>query len=119
MLKNDWNHLRLSVAVTAEPTLKRGHDLESQKNTVEYDDQSAKKETSALADTSIRFFSPVTSTLVETSCAYLFLVTIFLTVYLCLFSPCVETISSSNSVDFWREIWEKNANVCGEDCYYD
>ena len=65
--------------MTAEPTLEEGHDLESQKKTFENDDQNATKITSALADTSIRFFRPVTSTSVETLCAFLFLVTIFVT----------------------------------------
>ena len=73
----DWNHLPLSVALTAELTLKQGHHWESQKKTFEYDDQTATKITSALADTSIRYFRPLTSTLVETLCACLFLVTIF------------------------------------------
>ena len=37
----DWNHLSLTVAVAAEPTLEQGHNLESQKNTFENDDQNA------------------------------------------------------------------------------
>ena len=37
----------------------------------------------------------------------------------CLFSHSVVTTSSPNSADFWRERWEKNANLCGEDYYYD
>ena len=46
----DWNHLQLSVILTAEPTLEPGHDLESQKKTFEYDVQNATKITSALED---------------------------------------------------------------------
>ena len=58
----------------------RNYDLESEKRTFEKDGQNATKITSALADTNIRFFTPVTSSFVEILCAYLFLVTIFLTV---------------------------------------
>ena len=28
-------------------------------------------------------------------------------------------MSSPNSADFWRERWEKNVNLCGNDYYYD
>ena len=71
----DRNHLSLNVAVTLE----QDHDLESQEKTFENDDQNATKITSALADTSICFFRPVTSTSAETLCACLFLMIIFLT----------------------------------------
>ena len=37
----------------------------------------------------------------------------------CPFSPSVVTMSSPNSADFWRERWEKNVNLCGNDYYYD
>ena len=105
--------------MAAEPTLKQGHDSESQKKTFEYDDQNATKITSAIANTSIRFFRPVTSTLVETMYAYLFLVIIFLTVCHRLFSPSVATMSSSKSADVWTERWIKGADLCGEDFFYD
>ena len=115
----DWNHLSLSVAVTAEPTLKHGHGLKSQKKPFEYDNQNATKITSALAHTSIQFSSPVTPTLVKTLCAYLFLVTIFLTVCHRPLSPSVVTMLLSSSTDIWRDRWTKNADQCSEDYYYD
>ena len=74
----DWNHLPLSVTVTAEPTLEPGHDLESQKKTFEYDDQNATKITSALEDKhSVLQTSDIK--FCRVLCAYLFLVIIFLT----------------------------------------
>ena len=41
----------------------RNYDLESEKKTFEKDGQNATKITSALADTNIRFFRPMTSSL--------------------------------------------------------
>ena len=105
--------------MAAELTVKQCHDSESQKKTFEYDDQNATKITSAVADTSIRFFRPVTSTSVQTLSAYLFLVIIFLTVCHRPFSPSVATMSSSNSADVWTERWIKGADLCGEDFFYD
>ena len=84
---------------TQEP---KDYDMDSEKKTSEKGGQITPKITSALADTSIQFFSPVTSNFVEILCAYLFLVTIFLTVCYCPFSPIVVTMPSSNSADFFE-----------------
>ena len=81
-------------------TLKRCHGLESQKKTFGYDGENATKIKSALADTSIQFSRPVTSTLVKTLCVYLILVTSSLTVCHRLFSPSVVYMSSSMGT--WR-----------------
>ena len=67
---------------------------------VKKDGHNGPKITSALADTNFRFFRPVTSSFVEILCAHLFLVTIFLTMCYCPFSPSVVTMSSSKSADF-------------------
>ena len=93
--------------------------MDSEKKTSEKGGQINKKITFALENTSIRFFNPVTSNFVEILCAYLFLVTIFLTICHCPFSPIVVTMPSSNSTDLLREKWEKKVNFCDEDYHYD
>ena len=75
----DWNHLSLSVAVSAKPTSKRGRGLEltqshfsTQTKTFEHKDQNATKITSALADACIQFpgFWPMMSPVVGALLSY-------------------------------------------------
>ena len=94
-----WDHFSLPVIVTTELTFKQGHVLESQKKMFEKDGQNATKITSALADTNILLFRPVTSSFVEILCVRVSC-DHFLTVCHRLFSPSMVTKSSSNSGDF-------------------
>ena len=116
----DWNHLSLSVLVSAKLASRRDHGLEltqshsaAQTKTCKHDRQHATKVTSALTDTCIQFPGPVMSTFGKDIMFVLGSYDKFLTVWYRPFSPSFVTMSSSGDdcAGFCSEVLQKGTST--------